>query len=75
MLLIAFYISLFPMKVVLKFSYYGLLAIALRTSVNMTLIKLCIKNKFIVNNKQHLIGTKFDMRIKNMQFSHYLQTN
>ena len=75
MLLITFYISLFPMKVVLKFSYYGLLAIALRTSVNMTLIKLCIKNKFIVNNKQHLIDTKFDMRIKNMQFSHYLQTN
>ena len=75
MLLITFYISLFPMKVVLKFSYYGLLAIALRTSVNMTLIKLCIKNKFIVNNKQHLIDTKFDMRIKNMQFGHYLQTN
>ena len=75
MLLITFYISLFPMKVVLKFSYYGLLAIALRTSVNMTLIKLCIKNKFIVNNKQHSIDTKFNMCIKNMQFSHYLQTN
>ena len=75
MLLTTFYISLFPIKVVLKFSYYGLLVIALRKFVIMTLIKLCVKNKFIVNNKQHSIGTKFDMHIKNMQFSHYLQTN